>query len=285
MCRFLVYQGDPILLSKLLTEPKHSLIKQSYNATERSEPLNGDGFGVGWYDKSLHEEACIFTSVRPAWANRNLTRMVAKIQSSLVFAHVRAATEGLPVTELNCHPFQRGKLLWMHNGSICDFAKIKRHLRRSLSENSYNWLEGSTDSEHAFALVYDHLDDSKENGPEEWLEAIRKAIAQIKGWVEEFAPDAEPLRCNFAITDGRQTLVTRYVGSDIENAESLYYSSGSAFTCDREGEGHLEPEDKEGKAVIVASEPTTEDRSDWTLVPNNHAVLIDQECKVELVKI
>ena len=49
MCRFTLYLGPPVRLSTLLIEPSHSLIQQSFHAEERSEPLNGDGFGVGWY--------------------------------------------------------------------------------------------------------------------------------------------------------------------------------------------------------------------------------------------
>jgi len=46
MCRFVYYQGQPITLSALLTEPENSLIHQSFQARERVEPLNGDGFGM-----------------------------------------------------------------------------------------------------------------------------------------------------------------------------------------------------------------------------------------------
>jgi predicted glutamine amidotransferase len=48
MCRFTLYMGPPIRLSSLLIEPDHSLIRQSVESREREEPLNGDGFGVGW---------------------------------------------------------------------------------------------------------------------------------------------------------------------------------------------------------------------------------------------
>ena len=48
MCRFTLYLGPPVRLSTLLTEPEHSLILQSFHAAERDEPLNGDGFGIGW---------------------------------------------------------------------------------------------------------------------------------------------------------------------------------------------------------------------------------------------
>lgn len=49
MCRLLAYMGTPITLDKLLYEPRNSLVNQSINAREIEEPLNGDGFGVGWY--------------------------------------------------------------------------------------------------------------------------------------------------------------------------------------------------------------------------------------------
>lgn len=45
MCRFAFYKGKPLFLRMLLTEPEHSLINQSFQAREREEPLNGDGFG------------------------------------------------------------------------------------------------------------------------------------------------------------------------------------------------------------------------------------------------
>lgn len=48
MCRFTAYLGPGILVSSLVTEPHHSIIHQSYHAKERIEPLNEDGFGIGW---------------------------------------------------------------------------------------------------------------------------------------------------------------------------------------------------------------------------------------------
>jgi predicted glutamine amidotransferase len=49
MCRFLVYKGTDMLMADLLTRSAQSLIRQSYRARELEEPLNGDGFGIGWY--------------------------------------------------------------------------------------------------------------------------------------------------------------------------------------------------------------------------------------------
>ncbi|MEK9660225.1 MAG: hypothetical protein VW644_00555 [Alphaproteobacteria bacterium] len=81
MCRFLVYKGREILMSDLLTRADHSLIMQSYHARERAEPLNGDGFGVGWYVPQVDPTPGVFVSTSPAWSNRNLHRLADKVQS------------------------------------------------------------------------------------------------------------------------------------------------------------------------------------------------------------
>ena len=55
----------------------------------------------------------------PARNNENLGRLSCKLVSPLVFAHVRAAYPGMPVSEENCHPFQFSHYMWMHNGGGC----------------------------------------------------------------------------------------------------------------------------------------------------------------------
>lgn len=51
----------------------------------------------------------VFTSITPAWNNENLNRLATKLESGVIFAHVRAAYPGMPVSEQNCHPFQWGE--------------------------------------------------------------------------------------------------------------------------------------------------------------------------------
>jgi glutamine amidotransferase len=45
-----------------------------------------------------------------------------------------------------------GRLMWMHNGGIAEFDKIKRKLQNCLSEELFLFVQGNTDSEWAFAL-------------------------------------------------------------------------------------------------------------------------------------
>ncbi|MBX7125812.1 MAG: hypothetical protein K1X47_08975, partial [Cyclobacteriaceae bacterium] len=66
MCRLLAYRGTPIIMDELLYKPNNSLIHQSFQAREIEEPLNGDGFGVGWYAPEVNYEPVTFVSVNPA---------------------------------------------------------------------------------------------------------------------------------------------------------------------------------------------------------------------------
>src|SRR3954471_19482598 len=93
MCRFVLYLGPRARLSSLIVDPGHSLIRQSVHSREREEPLNGDGFGVGWYARDLAPEPAVFRSITPAWNNRNLQNLARVVASDCVLAHVRAATQ------------------------------------------------------------------------------------------------------------------------------------------------------------------------------------------------
>ena len=125
MCRWLAYSGTPILIEICCTTRRHSLIDQSLHSRLGAETTNGDGFGLGWYGDG--EGAGVFHSVEPAWNDRNLRELAAHVRSPLVFAHIRASS-GAPVQQTNCHPFRHGRFLWMHNGLIHDFHRIKRDL-------------------------------------------------------------------------------------------------------------------------------------------------------------
>jgi ergothioneine biosynthesis protein EgtC len=284
MCRFLVYKGRDMLLSDLLTRSEQSLIRQSFKAREREEPLNGDGFGVGWYNPEIDPTPCVFNSIRPAWGDRNLHRLADKIRSTCVFAHVRAASYGLSVSELNCHPFEYDRFLWMHNGGVANFTRIKRRLRATLSDEMYNSIEGTTDSEHIFALYIDQILQKLDNyTAEDLVDAMKTTINQLNAWTEESGATV-PSRYNFAVTDGQTIVATRYINDREMPPHSLYVSTGDAFE-NVDGQYRMRPLQRHANAVIIASEPLTEDRSDWTEVPRNHIVLVTPELHMRTIPI
>ena len=88
-------------------------------------------------------------------------------------AHVRAATQQLAVSELNCHPFVVDRWSFMHNGDIGGFGKIRRALLAQLSDERFDAIHGSTDSEHFFAVLLDEL---APEGTDPDVEAIGRAF-------------------------------------------------------------------------------------------------------------
>ena len=47
----------------------------------------------------------------------------------------------MPVSEQNCHPFQWGRYLFMHNGVVAGFMQIRRKLLAQLSDAAYNAVQ------------------------------------------------------------------------------------------------------------------------------------------------
>ena len=150
MCRWLAYSGSPIYLEELIFKPEHSLIDQSLAARVTATATNADGFGVGWYGN--RSSPGLYRDVQPAWNDSNLRDLAGQIEASLFLAHVRSATVP-PVQQTNCHPFRYGKWLFMHNGSIRQFADIRRDLLLAVAPGLFSSIEGSTDSELMFYLA------------------------------------------------------------------------------------------------------------------------------------
>lgn len=286
MCRFLCYVGPEILLADLLYSSENSLILQSHKSRERKEPLNGDGFGVGWYTPQTSPTPCVFTSLTPAWNNLNLRRLSEHVKSSHFFAHVRAASPGMRVCEANCHPFQYGRYLWMHNGTIQGFWQIRRRLRSFLPDHLYTSIEGTTDSEHAFAVFLDLLGDtSRDHSAGEMGQVLVRTIAQLERWTAGTESSA-PSYYNFAVTDGRNVAAIRYVSDPTVEPASLYFSAGRKYQCANGACEFVECQPSE-KAVVIASERLSQDSSHWSRVAPNHVLTVNQdlETRVELMEI
>lgn len=279
MCRFVGYLGEEILLGDILTAPENSLIHQSFGARERREPLNGDGFGVGWYVASAFEPA-LFKSITPAWNNQNLLDLASHLGSSCFFAHIRAASPGMIVAESNCHPFRCRRYLWMHNGSVAGFRAMRRKLCESLPDELYDAIQGTTDSEHAFAVFMNIIGDPNASlSAHEMGEAMLETIAKLQGWAA-LGAEEEPSLYNFAVTDGKSMASVRYVSSPLREPISLYYSRPGAYRF-RNGEPMI-VNGKQDTGVILASERLTSRPADWIRVAPNHVLTIDQDLNAKM---
>ena len=286
MCRFALYMGTPIQISALVTDPSHSLVHQSYHAKEREEPLNGDGFGIAWYAPEISRAPGLYKDISPAWNNRNLHGLSRVIKSSCILAHVRAATGGTAVNYANCHPFTRDQFSFMHNGAIGGFSKIKRALRHKLSDEAYSGIEGSTDSEHAFALMMDHYNAARATNIESRQAmqlAMQKSIADIKA-LKSSMGETSPCQLNFVFCDGQNAIISRYTSGEPEKANTLYYWQGKD-TASAQGLHRFQDTCAEhSNALIIASEPLTQDNR-WVPVPSNNLLTVTDLSQITMAEI
>jgi predicted glutamine amidotransferase len=299
MCRFLAYHGPKIELEELLYKPEHSIIKQSVAAEEREEPLNGDGWGIGWYEPDRSPEPAVYREVRPAWNDENMRRMSPLIHTPLFFAHVRAASPGLAVQQLNCHPFPGGQhtledkrdrsrkeearqeLLFMHNGGLGAYHDVIRRLRDELGEDTYFGIRGTTDSEHAFALLQEILETRLADHDTETLVAgVRETLEHLERLKHEVGGSEKTTWANFCVSDGKSIVATRYASPANARAQTLYVGQAGGFVANDEYCGAVDPEDD--TATLIASETLFDDDRVWESVPRNHVVAVDPDGAVEI---
>jgi len=236
MCRFLAYQGEPVFLDSVVSKPCHSLIQQSMRATECKTTTNGDGFGLGWYGE--RPEPGLYRDLRPAWSDDNLLSICMQVRSPLFFAHVRAAT-GTATARANCHPFAHGSSLFMHNGQIGGFGRIRRQVEAMIPDEFYQHRSGTTDSEAIFLAA---LGRGAKDDP---AEAFGSVLAEICGMMRA-AGINDALRFAACFTDGEMLHAFRWACD--EKAPTLYWR-------------------RDGHGVQIVSEPLDETREHWNAVP------------------
>lgn len=254
MCRWVAYSGSPILLEDLLIKPAHSLVDQSLHSRFGVTTTNGDGFGIGWYGVS--GTPALYRGTQPAWNDANLRDLSAHVRSGLIFGHIRSST-GAPVELTNCHPFRHGKWLWMHNGLIADFPRLKRDLALAVDPALFPLIGGSTDSELFFFLALTFGLETDPPGAVERAVGLIEQVGQAHG-VEN------PMQMTVATTDGDSIWSFRY--SSVGKSRSLYYSTSVGAL-----RGHY-PDNPVFHALsdetrLVVSEPLGDLAGVWQEVP------------------
>jgi glutamine amidotransferase len=248
MCRWIAYRGRPIFLETLLFEPENSLISQSLRCRKADVATNGDGFGIGWYGE--RDTPGIYRETLPAWNDRNLRSLAHHISSPLFFGHVRAST-GTATARINCHPFQHEKWLFMHNGQIGGYERVRRRLDQLLPDDLYALRQGTTDSEFFFYLLFAN---GLERDP---VAALATSVAQVEDVLRANAVD-EPFRLTAALTDGARIFAIRYASDS--KPPSLYW-------CGR------------GDRLMIVSEPLDAEAHQWNDVPAGHVLIADTEVR------
>lgn len=221
---------------------------------------------------------------------------------------MRATTEG-NLSDSNCHPFRYRSLMFMHNGGIGGWKHVKRRLAVSINEPWFINVQGSTDSEWAFALFLDSMERAGHSPDDETAarvgfghkvlrNAMLTTISRINAFIASIPEDlrTEDTRSllNFAVTDGHSVVCTRYVSSCTDEAASLFFSSGTSWLEDLPSPSPSaspppsDPEppakifkmhrlDKSSSTILISSEPLTFDRDNWVTVPTNSTLTIHNQ--------
>ena len=239
----MAYLGPPVSLESVVSAPEHSLVRQSYAPRhQRHGRVNADGFGVGWYDRTVRVEPARYRSDRPIWSDRSLASMAGLVRAGAVLAAVRDATPPAAVEESGSPPFTSGPWLFAHNGAVAGFADgAAVALRRRIVPARRAGIEGASDSEVVFALVLDALDAGADAGG-----ALAAAVAAVES--------VAPARLNLVLTDGV--------------AVAASACGDTLFLLDDPWSG-----ERRGRATVLASEPYDDDPR-WVTVPDRSIVCV-----------
>ncbi len=262
MCRLLAYQGKPQSIDRLISEPEHSLIVQSYQPKEMTAGvINADGFGIGWYHPWQQTDPFIYKQTIPIWSDTNLTDLGRSIETGCMLSYVRSATPGQAVSMSNCQPFRDGNLLFIHNGFIENFRDgLYKQIRDKLHHHIYRSIHGTTDSEHIFALFANEL----HTHPELPLEiALQRTLTTLRNLS---TVDRTTISANIVISDGKRLIASRFAHS--ATVPTFYWIKDSIDYPD---------------AVILASEPIF--KGDWQTCPMQSIITVepDLEVKIQLI--
>ncbi len=243
MCRWLAYVGKPHSVERLVYGGPHALAGLARHSYESRLGVQGDGGGLGWYNHRA--DPGLYRNAGPAWADPNLRELARHVESRITFAHIRASS-GAPDIFVNCHPFRQGPWLFMHNGQIGGFERIRRELLSLLTDEAFAALQGGTDSELILQLM---VSLGLERDP---AAALREATTVIEEKRRAAGID-EAFRATFALSDGWRFWAVRW-SSDAE-PPTLYGTAGDDYD-------------------LLVSEPLDEDIGRWKRIEPNSLVEI-----------
>lgn len=266
MCRLYGFHAnEPTRVECSLIHAQNALMAQSVR--DREGLTHGHGWGVAGYPDGIP-----FVE-KQAWAayhGEQFKKTASRIYARTVIAHIRRATVGPPAIE-NTHPFEHGRWLFAHNGTVPNFDAVREPMLAAMDPLHRNEIHGTTDSEHIFRYLL-----SLEMHEPEWglRETLHEGLKQIVQWSKEADPEAR-ISLNVLWTDG-----DHLVGSRL-NRTLWYLERNDIIHCGICGKPHVHHDPKQAyRAVEVASEPTTDEA--WLGVPNGTVFSIDPDIRMHI---
>jgi len=274
MCRLYALQAThPTRAACELLNAQNALLAQSQKDTRGLS--NPHGWGVA---SLLNGTAHCMRQVKPASESQRYRKHSLRLEGTTLLAHIRRATVGSPSAE-NTHPFRQGPAFLIHNGHVPAFEAVRPRLLRRLDDKHKHRIQGSTDSEHVFALLLQLRDEAPEAAIHD---VTRRAVHLLQHWCEEAPADVhtdvsavpfddldtvadevihETLALNLLWTDGSQ------LGGARLNRSLWSLRRTASYVCPICGDDHTDaPESDSYRATVLASERITDEN--WSEVPN-----------------
>jgi glutamine amidotransferase len=193
MCRLLGIVSAEVVSHRLpLDAAPRSLAELS--------PDHPHGWGLAVSDG--HRRWDVYRATGCAKDDDRFHDLADRARGRLLVAHIRNRTIGLSTLE-NTHPFQRGRWVFAHNGTISDTAPLDRHTSAARRRE----IQGETDSERLFAFLLTALDQAgaaagvSHGASGAADDALHRATLVLR---------AQPGAANFLVSDGEVLYAFRY---------------------------------------------------------------------------
>ena len=244
MCRLMAYS------SKTQTTLP-SFMGEAFEQFVQLSNVHHDSWGLALVDQGT---ARLTKKAETAATSSDFSKTLSANTATGGLLHFRWASPGLPVTELNAHPFTFEDISFIHNGALSPYDAVK-----SLVAPKFAALqEGDTDSEHFFLYLMTEIDRLG------FVDGVKRAISTIKS-------DFKYSSINSMIMNSDYLIVTSE--HDPENkpswADEIYYEL--RYRLDENG-------------IAVASSGW--DQAGWNLLQNHQMLIINRKTfETELINL
>jgi len=235
MCRLLGMYGRVDNWRDIVTEFSRQAETGLVPPTAGTTPGHKDGWGMAISNRGQSAMVPLVRQLGSAQGSQAYREALCSLpaQPAIFFCHLRKASESIPITLPNTHPFVHNGWAFIHNGTVFG--------AHSLSRNSdLAYTSDDSDSEHLFHYLLTQIIKRPRNT--EIADSIGAAVTAL---------EIDYTALNFILSDGRQLYIVRHFRKYAEYYSLYHY---------RQPDG-----------IIICSEPIDIDglgRDHWQLMPN-----------------